>query len=73
MDNTATLMCTNMGGPNNTYQWQTNGTDIQGQTMDMLTLADVEASTGGMYTCVVTNAAGIILTALLYYFSLFHH
>ena len=26
--------------------------------MDMLTLADVEASTGGMYTCVVTNAAG---------------
>ena len=24
----------------------------------MLTLSDVDASTGGMYTCVVTNAAG---------------
>ena len=51
-------MCTSRGGPNNTYQWQANDTDIPGETMEMLMLADVGASTGGMYTCVVTNAAG---------------
>ena len=54
----ALLMCSNLGGPNNTYQWQANHTDISGETMPVLTLADVGASTGGMYTCVVTNAAG---------------
>ena len=54
----AVLMCTSLGGPNNTYQWQSNDTDIQGETMKNLTLADVDASSGGMYTCVVTNAAG---------------
>ena len=54
----AVLMCTGLGGPNNTYQWQANNTDILGETMENLTLANVNASTGGMYTCVVTNAAG---------------
>ena len=54
----AMLMCTSRGGPSNTYQWQTNDTDIEGETMENLTLANVNASTGGMYTCVVTNAAG---------------
>ena len=54
----AILMCTSRGGPDNTYQWQANDTDIPGETMKMLMRADVDASTGGMYTCVVTNAAG---------------
>ena len=54
----AVIMCTSLGGPGNTYQWQANDTDIQGETMEMLTLNDVDASTGGLYTCVVTNAAG---------------
>ena len=51
-------MCTSQGGPNNTYQWQANDTDISGETMETLTLTNVNASTGGMYTCVVNNAAG---------------
>ena len=57
-NNTALLLCTSQGGPGNTYQWQANDTDIQGETMEMLTLNNVDASTGGLYTCVVTNAAG---------------
>ena len=55
---TAMLMCTSLGGPNNTYQWKANDTDIPGEIMEVLVLADVDASTGGVYTCVVTNAAG---------------
>ena len=54
----AILMCNSLGGPANMYQWQANNTDISGETMKNLTLAVVDASTGGMYTCVVTNAAG---------------
>ena len=54
----ASLSCTSIGGPNNAYQWQANDTDIPGETMENLTLTNVNASTGGMYTCVVTNAAG---------------
>ena len=53
------LICTSLGGPGNTYQWQANNTDIPGETMGTLSLADVDASTGGMYTCVVTNVAGM--------------
>ena len=55
---TANLICNSLGGPNNTYQWQANGTDIPEETMEMLNLPDVDASTGGIYTCVVANAAG---------------
>ena len=55
---TATLMCTSVGGPDNAYQWRANNTDIPGETMKNLTLTNVNDLTGGMYTCVVTNAAG---------------
>ena len=55
---TATLMCTSSGGPNNTYQWQTNGTDLEDQDSQILTLPNVTASTGELYTCVVSNTAG---------------
>lgn len=52
------LVCTSEGGPNNTYQWQVNGTDIMEETSAVLVLSNVQASTGGMYICVVSNAAG---------------
>ena len=55
---TAVLECSSFGGPNNAFQWQLNGLDIIGETQSTLTLPNVQASTGGMYTCVVTNAAG---------------
>ena len=54
----ATLECSSDGGPNNTYQWQVNSSDITGQTSPVLMIPNVEASNGGMYTCVVSNAAG---------------
>ena len=57
-NDTANLVCASSGGPNNAFQWQANDTDITGETMENLTLTNVNASTGGMYTCVVTNAAG---------------
>ena len=55
---TATLVCTSFGGPNNTYQWQGNGTNLGGQNSDTLALPNVSASTGGIYTCIVSNIAG---------------
>ena len=47
-----------MGGPGNTYQWQFMGSDIDGETSTELTVANVNASDGGGYTCVVSNSAG---------------
>ena len=58
MGATAILECSSNGGPSNAYQWQVNDSDITGATSPILTLTNVEASNGGMYTCVVTNAAG---------------
>ena len=54
----ATLVCTSSGGPNNTYQWLENGENLPGQNSDTLTLSNVTASTGGVYTCMVSNMAG---------------
>ena len=55
---TATLECTSLGGPENLYQWQADGANISGETSEILMLPNVTATTGGMYTCVVTNIAG---------------
>ena len=55
---TATLVCTSSGGPNNTYQWLQNGENLHGQNSDTLTLPNVTASTGGIYTCMISNIAG---------------
>jgi len=53
-----TLNCSAQGGPDNTYQWQQNGTDLDNETMQALTLTQISATDGGEYTCVVSNAAG---------------
>ena len=53
-----TLNCSAQGGPDNTYQWQRNGTDLDSETMQTLTLTQINATDGGEYTCVVSNAAG---------------
>ena len=52
------LICTSGGGPNNTYQWEKDGTVLDGETSDTLTLVNVNASFGGNYTCTVGNTAG---------------
>ena len=47
-----------------TYQWQRNGTNldpppvgVSGTTTNMLTINNVQESSTGVYTCVVSNAA----------------
>jgi hypothetical protein len=47
-----------MGGPNNTYQWQFNGTNLDEETLPTLMIPNVTADSGGEYTCVVSNLAG---------------
>ena len=54
----ATIVCSSNGGPNNSYQWQVNGSDIEGAVIPVLELLDVQSSDGGEYTCMVSNAAG---------------
>lgn len=45
-----------MGGPGNSFQWERNGIVVANDST--LTFVDVDASYGGNYTCVVSNAAG---------------
>ena len=52
------LMCTSDGGSSNTFQWEKDGAVLDGEISDTLTLVNVDASFGGLYTCTVSNAAG---------------
>ena len=54
----ATLECNGIGGPDNIYQWQNDGENIENENSTILMLINVTASTGGVYICVVSNAAG---------------
>jgi hypothetical protein len=47
-----------MGGPNNAYQWQVDGTNLDNETLPMLVILNITADNGGEYTCVVSNLAG---------------
>ena len=51
-----TLTCISMGGPGNIYQWEKDGETIT--TDNVLTLMHINASSGGIYTCTVSNLAG---------------
>ena len=51
-----TFTCSALGGPNNMFQWQKDGVDLLNESQ--FTLTNVNATDGGLYTCVVTNAAG---------------
>ncbi len=46
-----------MGGPGNTFQWFDSLNSILTNS-SMLTLTNVMAADGGMYTCMITNAGG---------------
>ena len=52
------LMCINSGGPNNTYEWAKDEMILDSETSDTLTLTIANGSSGGNYTCIVSNAAG---------------
>ena len=53
-----TFTCSVQGGPDNMFQWQKDGQDVLSESQSTLTLTDVNATDGGLYTCVVNNAAG---------------
>ena len=62
-----TLTCSSKGGPNNTYQWLMNGDVMEGEDSYAFYLTSVDASSGGHYTCLVTNLAGNnTFTVMLY-------
>ena len=64
---TVTFTCSAQGGPNNTYQWQNDGSDLMNETDTALIISNITAMNGGSYTCVVSNAAGNdSATAVLY-------
>ena len=51
-----TFVCNALGGPNNTFQWEMNGNIIGNGSI--LKVMDIDTSSGGIYTCTVSNAAG---------------
>ena len=57
-DQDVTLNCSALGGPDVFIQWQVNSSNLDGENSSTLILPSVNASTGGEYTCVVSNSAG---------------
>ena len=45
-----------MGGPGNVFQWEKDGEVVTNDSI--LTLMDIDTSSGGSYTCTVSNLAG---------------
>ncbi|MDB6092826.1 MAG: hypothetical protein JWM32_388 [Verrucomicrobia bacterium] len=54
----ATFSVTVTGNPAPTIQWKKDGVNIAGATSPTLTVANVQAGDGGMYTAVAANSAG---------------
>ena len=52
----AILECSSIGGPGNLFQWEMNGLFIGND--GVLSLEGINASHGGTYTCIISNAAG---------------
>ena len=51
-----TIFCNALGGPNNTFQWEKNGIILGND--HFLDIINVDATSGGEYTCTVNNTAG---------------
>ena len=62
-----TLTCSNRGGPTNTYEWRKDGIIFDGETNKTLSLNSVEVTSGGDYTCTVSNDAGMDSTTTTLY------
>src|SRR5262249_28662493 len=50
------------GSPPLTYQWRKNGADIAGATALSFTIASLQFSDAGVYTVVVSNGAGSVVS-----------
>ncbi|MGJ8697577.1 MAG: DUF6288 domain-containing protein [Verrucomicrobiaceae bacterium] len=58
-----TLDFTTQGTAPLVYQWQRNGEDVgSSQTTPALTIENASAGSAGTYTCIVTNAYGVVTT-----------
>ena len=54
------LSCSAEGGPSNEFQWTLNDVNLTNETGSSLELTNITAdSNGGVYTCIVSNEAGI--------------
>lgn len=61
--NGVTFSVTAAGPGTLSYQWRFNGTDIAGATNSTLTLASVSTASRGVYTVLVSNGSGAVLSA----------
>ena len=60
----ATFTITATGSPTLTYQWQNNGTNIDGATTLSITINNVQtADDGTVFRCIVTNSFGTAISA----------
>ena len=50
------------GTPPLAYQWQFNGVNLAGKTNATLSLANVQPANSGIYTIIITNSFGTIVT-----------
>ncbi len=60
----ATFSCAATGDAPLTYQWRYCGTNCASATNSSLTLANVQMSDAGSYSCVVTNLAGALASSV---------
>ena len=59
------LLCSALGGPLLSYQWEMNGTIVSSDSE--LILASIDVTFGGNYVCTVSNAAGNDTTSTMLY------
>ena len=57
-DENVNFSCSALGGLGNTFQWVKDGLELENETSGLLTLLAIDATSGGEYTCTVSNAAG---------------
>ena len=60
-----TFNCSAMGGPQNSFTWMKDGVMVGNDTT--LTVTDIDASSGGSYTCTVSNSAGNDSASIILY------
>lgn len=60
-----TLVCSAMGGPEISYIWMTNGVTVGNERTQVV--VNIDASLGGSYTCIASNAAGNVSASITLY------
>ena len=62
---TIALYATAAGAPPLTYQWQFDGTNIDGATNEELLLTDAQFADAGDYSFIVSNAFGVVTSSIV--------